>query len=214
MYTQKKLKSKAEFFENKPLHGYVHKKVSENNNLDQKFIRESTTNKFMTSLFEAYACAITEQEIGSKDLIHWREKLNQQPSTTDNNCHLCKKEVEDVTHILNSSSKMSSRYYLPLRHNVIAKYVYKIFQKKSNLDCKIVYNENQFTKKEGQMEFWWNVSITMPTKVKLNKPDLLIWCRDTETCKVVEFRCPADVNVTKMIQEKKTIMDPSYRCYM
>ena len=32
--------------------------------------------------------------------------------------------------------------------------------KKSNPDCKLVYNENQFIKKEGQMEFWWNVSIT------------------------------------------------------
>ena len=36
MYTQKKSKSRAESFENKPLHEYVHKKVSENN-IDQKF---------------------------------------------------------------------------------------------------------------------------------------------------------------------------------
>ena len=96
MYTQKKLKSKAKSFENKPLHGYVHKKVSENNNTDQKLTREWTTNKFMTSYFETYACAITEQEIGSKDFIHRREKLHQQPSTTDNNYRLCKKEEAAV----------------------------------------------------------------------------------------------------------------------
>ena len=125
----------------------------------------------MTSHFEAYACAITEQEIGSKNLIHRREKLHQQPSITDNKCRLCKKEGEDVTHILSSCSKMSSRCYLLLRHDVIAKYVYKKFLKKSNPDCKLVYNENQFIEKEGQMEFWWNISITMPAKVKHNKPD-------------------------------------------
>ena len=95
MYTQKKSKSRAESFENKPLHEYVHKKVSENN-IDQKFTREWTTNKLMTSPFKAYASAITEQEIGSKDLLNGREKLHQHPSTTDNKCRLCKKEGEDV----------------------------------------------------------------------------------------------------------------------
>ena len=59
-----------ESFENKLLYGYVHIKFSENNNIDQKLTREWTTSKFMTSHFEAYVCVITEQEIGSKDLIH------------------------------------------------------------------------------------------------------------------------------------------------
>ena len=107
MYTPKWLKSKAESFENKPLHGYVYKNVAANNKIDQKLNKEWTTNRFMTLHFEAYSYAITEQEIGSKDLIHRREKLHQQPSTTDNKCRLCKKEVEDITHILASCSKMS-----------------------------------------------------------------------------------------------------------
>ena len=68
IFTQNKLKSKAGFFENKPLHRYVHKKVSENNGIDQKITREWTTNKFVTSHFEAYTCAITKQKIGSKNL--------------------------------------------------------------------------------------------------------------------------------------------------
>ena len=58
------------------------------------------------------------------------------------------------------------------------------------------------------MEFWWNVSITMPAKVKHNKLDLLIWCCDTKTRKTVEFSCPANVNVTKKIQEKKDNYGP------
>ena len=60
----------------------------------------------MASHFEAYAYAITEHEIGTKDFIYRQEKLHQQPSRTDNNCRLCKKEVEDVTHILSRYSKM------------------------------------------------------------------------------------------------------------
>ena len=68
----------------------------------------------MTSHFEAYACAITKKEIGTNDLIHRLEKLHEQPSAKHNKCQLCKKEIEDVTHILSSCSKMSSRYYIPL----------------------------------------------------------------------------------------------------
>ena len=56
------------------------------------------------------------------------------------------------------------------------------------------------------MEFWWKVSITTPSKVKHNKSDLLIWCRDTKTCKIL-----VDVNVTKKIQEKESNYGPLIR---
>ena len=34
-------------------------------------------------------------------------------------------------------------------------------------------------------------------KTKNNKPDLIIWNSEIKTCQVVEFSCPADVNVSK-----------------
>ena len=107
---------------------------------------------------------------------------------------------------------MSSKYYLPLRHLLLLNMYTKNFEKNQILIGS--YNENQFIEKEGQMEFWWNLSITTLAKVRHNKPDLLIWCRDTKTCKIVEFSCPADVNVTKKIQEKEdNYATPSYACY-
>ena len=39
-------------------------------------------------------------------------------------CRLCKSNVEDIHHIASSCPQLSSRYYLPLQHNVIAKCVY------------------------------------------------------------------------------------------
>ena len=68
------------------------------------------------------------------------EKLHQQISTTDNKCRLCKKEFEDVTHILCNCSKMPSRYHLPLRHNVIGKYVYKKSRKYLIVSCNHFHN--------------------------------------------------------------------------
>ena len=50
----------------------------------------------MTSHFEAYACAIQEQEIGTKNLISRRnEKIGVD---TDNRCRLWQDQVEDVFH--------------------------------------------------------------------------------------------------------------------
>ena len=109
------------------------KTVSENRNIDQKHTRECTNNKFMASRFEAYACAITKQKIDLKYLIHRRVKMHQQRTAADNKCRLCKKPVQDVTHVLSSFSKVSSRYYLLLRHDFIAKYVYEKFREKKQI---------------------------------------------------------------------------------
>ena len=97
---------------------------------------------------------------------------------------------------------MSSRYCLPLRHDFIAKFVYEKSAKKANPDCNLVYNENQFIKKEAQIKFWWNVSIITAAKVKFNKTDSLICGRNKKTCKLVQFNFSADVKVTKKTQEK------------
>ena len=58
------------------------------------------------------------------------------------------------------------------------------------------------------MQFLWNVSIITRAKVKHNAPDLLIWCRGTNTCKIVELSCSADVKVTKKTQEKEENFGP------
>ena len=47
-----------------------------------------------------------------------------------------------------------------------------------------------------------------PANVRHNKPDLIVWKKNEKTCKVVEFSCPNDVNVTKKIQEKEDNYGP------
>ena len=88
----------------------------------------------MTSHFEAYACAIQE-EIGTKDLIG---RCNKKVGVhTDNRCRMCKNQVEGVFHIISSCSRISLRYYLPLRHDAIAKYVYEQYRMKLAPGCKL-----------------------------------------------------------------------------
>ena len=136
----------------KPLHGYLSKYISQLQGIDQLRSKQWTCNKYITSHLEAYTCAIQEQEIGTKDLISRRNKNVGVPS--NNCCRLCQNQIEDVFHIISSCSRMSSRYYLPLRHDAIAKYVYEQNRNKLAPGCKVEYPADEFIHCEGNTEYW------------------------------------------------------------
>ena len=70
---------------------------------------------------------------------------------------------------------MSTRYYLPLRHDALAKYILKAFITMNHPHERYRdLNEYEFVKKIGDKEKWWNISITTATKISHNKPDLVI----------------------------------------
>ena len=74
---------------------------------------------------------------------------------------------------------MSVRYYLPLRRDVIAKIVYNaLIHKKNLLYGKQDLESPEYIYKEGNLEYWWNISINTATKIPHNKPDLILWNRD------------------------------------
>ena len=77
----------------KPLHKYVSKYISQLHEIDQLKSKQWTCNKYITSHFEAYACTIQEQEIGTKGLI---SRCNKKVGLhTNNSCRLCKNQVEE-----------------------------------------------------------------------------------------------------------------------
>ena len=118
---------------------------------------------------------------------------------------------------------MSSRYYLPLRHDAVAKCLLKAHVMKHNTNFKEI-RESEFVYKTDNLEYWWNISIKTATKVPHNKPDLVIWNTQEKICTIVEFSCPADVNISKKIDEKMNnygalirnlqIMYPQYKFEM
>ena len=111
--------------------------------------------------------------------------------------------VEDIGHILAGCPQMSSRFYLPLRHDEVAKTFLYSHIKKYSPDKKITLsNESEYIYTEKHREYWWNVSIKTATKVPHNKPDLIIWNWKTKVCTIVEFSCPLDINAIKKVSEK------------
>ena len=41
---------------------------------------------------------------------------------------------------------------------------------------------------------------------------MIIWNNEVKTCQVVEFSCPADINVFKKVSEKETMYGPLIHC--
>ena len=121
LYQQYVINTKSQKFTEKQMHGYLFKKVKEQDQLDKS--SSWTTGKYITSHFEGYAFAIHEQEINTKDLQSRRDIKSGKTPSQNNKYRLCNC-VKDLTHVISSCSKMSSCYYLQLRHDVIAKTVY------------------------------------------------------------------------------------------
>ena len=55
------------------MHGYFHKKLINNDKIDQKLSCSTTKNHSMTSHFEGYLAAIGDQEIPTKFLKHKKQ---------------------------------------------------------------------------------------------------------------------------------------------
>ena len=125
-------------------------------------------------------------------------------------CRLCKSNVEDIHDIASSCPQLSSRYYVPLRHNVIAKCVYNKLLINDGQNRKLLQEPDQIYNTNDK-EYWWDTPITTATKIKHNKPDLVIWNKTEKICTIIEFSCPADINISKKIAEKTDNYGPLIR---
>ena len=75
---------------------------------------------------------------------------------------------------------MSARHYLPLRHDEVVKTVLNSHLKKLYSSKEVKFSsEPEYIYEKDHREYWWNVSVKTATKVAHNKPDLIIWNRET-----------------------------------
>ena len=153
-------------------------------------------DRFMTSHIEGYICAIQEQEIRTRQLIHKRENPEFSPK-----CRFCKVMDESIFHILNSCSHLSVSMYLPVRHNEIAKVLYY------ELLSLMGYPQEdrrtpESTLKTSNMEIWWDKKISVQPPVEHNRPDIVLWDLEKRKCKIIDVCVPMDFNVIREEKEK------------
>ena len=54
-----------------------------------------------------------------------------------------------------------------------------------------------------QLEIWWDMEVYTTTKVKHNKPDIMLWKNEEKTCKLVECTVPLDTNLADAYHQKE-----------
>ena len=114
------------------MHDYIFKKLQNDETIDKNVSNSRSTYNAIISHFDGHINAIQDQEIPTKYPVNKRQKdANLQP-TRNNKCRLCKVNKEDVNHIINGCPQMSVRYYLPLRHDLVAKTLLKLLTLKQN----------------------------------------------------------------------------------
>ena len=98
---------------------------------------------------------------------------------------------------------MSTRYHLPLRHDEVAKTVLNSHLKKFYPSKEIKFSlEPEYIHERDHREYWWNVPVEKVTKIPHNKPDLIIWNRETNICSIIDCSRPLDININKKVNEK------------
>ena len=116
--------------------GDFNRTIEKDQKIDHKTSKSWTKNGKLTSHFEGYIAAIQEQEIPTKYLINKRARDAGKKPPCDNKCRLCKTNFEYVIHIISCCPFMSARYYLPMRHDMVAKTLYKNIIKKNTQKLK------------------------------------------------------------------------------
>ena len=120
MFSTKEQNLKRKKYSSKKVHSYLYNKLQSDSKIDTNINKRRSTDKSMTSQFEGYLASILDQEIPTKYLINKQQK-EAGKETTCNTKH----SIEDVNHTISSYPEMSVRYYLPIRHDVVAKTVLK-----------------------------------------------------------------------------------------
>ena len=120
-------------------------------------------DKFITSQLENYLSTIQDQELPTKYLKNNRARDSGKIPDCNNKCRLCTINVENISHIIAGCSHMSTRYYLPLRHNEVAKTVMNCHLKKFYPSKNIILS--------SEPEYIYKENLKTTTKISHNKSD-------------------------------------------
>ena len=142
------------------MHGYFNRTIKKGQKLDHKTSKSRTKNRKLTSHFERYVASIQEQKIPTKYLINKRARDAGKERPFGSKCRLCKTNAKDVIHIKSCCPFMSARYYLPMRHDVVATTLYKEIIKKATR--KLKFQRKSMNKSTYKKQEIMNIGGTCP----------------------------------------------------
>ena len=116
----------------------------------------------------------------------------------DTCCRVCHRQEESTFHLVCSCPVLAPTLYLHSRHNQVARVIYQEIVESD----KPIYNQPGVTTRD-QLEIWWDMEVYTTTKVKHNKPDIMLWKNEEKTCQLVECTVPLDTNLADAYHRKE-----------
>ena len=144
--------------------------------------------------------AVQEQEIDRKETRKRREKNPEKKRSMDTRCRVCLRQEESTFHLVWSCPVLAPTLYLHSRHNQVARVIYQEIVESD----KPIYNLPRVTTRD-QLEIWWDMEVYTTTKIKHNKPDIMLWKNEEKTCQLVECTVPLDTNLADAYHQKEKI---------
>ena len=120
--TKKRLKDLREECWLEKKHDYLFSKRKDVGNIDVELTNAWHTNSTFSSRVEGFLCAIQEEEINTNYLKHKRSDNKQEVNPK---CRLCHTKDESIHHVIASCPMLSASMYLPVRHDQVAKEIYR-----------------------------------------------------------------------------------------
>ena len=121
VFIKSDIESQGKRYNAKVMHGYYEKKLEQDPGIDRSLSFLWKKDCYVTSECENYLSAIQDQELPTIYLRYKQVRDKGNIHNHNNKCRLCMSSVEDIGHILAGCPQMSSRFYLPLRHDEAAK---------------------------------------------------------------------------------------------
>ena len=184
-------------WKDKVTHGYLTSQLEKDEHIDK-----TATNNWLQLRFsahiEGYLMAVQKQELDTKATRKRREEDEDKKRKMGTRCRACHENEESVFHSVCSCPHLAPTLYLETRHNQTARIIHQELLQNDKLD----FNPQRVTQKD-QLELWWEIDAKTVTKVKKNKPDMMLWDREQKTCQLIEITVPLDTNLKEAYHLKE-----------
>lgn len=183
----------------KPMHGLYFRNMEDlqlSSTLSFSFLRSSG----LRSETEGFLVACQD---GVFSTLAYR--ANVLGANIDDRCRACGGHPETLMHLLAACPSYAPNLYLR-RHDAALRTLYNFLLTSYKLQQRpIAYNETAPTIASGpDCKIFWNYPFSTLTHIPANKPDLAVLDRDTKKFYIIEFSSPAENNIIRKSQEKKT----------
>uniref|UniRef100_A0A8D8RDC3 Reverse transcriptase domain-containing protein n=1 Tax=Cacopsylla melanoneura TaxID=428564 RepID=A0A8D8RDC3_9HEMI len=151
---------------------------------------------------EGFFVAIQDQVINTKNYL---KHIVRDPQVLDDRCRKCREKPETIQHITSACSMLSQSDYL-YRHNQVAAIIHQdICFNRKLVDTKIQYYKYKPPPvlEKDRVVIYYDRSIITDRCVPYNRPDIVIWDKNSREVLIVDVAIPNTHNVISTSAEKK-----------